>query len=336
MDILGINAAFHDASACLVRDGGVIAAAEEERFSRVKHAKRATPYLSHALPFQSMAYCLDAGGIRLRDVDHVAYSFDPFRLIDPAHQPRFQLPASGEEAASGAGYDPWESIFLAGITAAPRMLVDDAPFGLRDRFGGPAPRFHFVEHHIAHAASAFLPSPFDRAAILTLDGRGEQASSMLAVGEGTRMHVLHSVSLPSSLGMLYERVTEHLGYLRSSDEYKVMALASYGQPRYADALRQFVRVFDDGSYQIGGFEPEQLFGPPRRPGAELTQQHADVASSLQTVLEETVLEIASRLHRENRNGRPVPGGWGGAQLRDEFSSAAGQPVPAGLGSASSG
>jgi carbamoyltransferase len=295
MDILGINAAFHDSSACLVRDGAVVAAAEEERFTGVKHAKRATPYMAHALPFHAIAYCLAAGGVTLGDVDHVAYSLDPFLLVDGQRSPRFTLPANVDEAAVG-GYDPWQTIFLAGVTAAPRMLRDDVPWSLRTRFTGPTPRFHFVEHHIAHAASAFLPSPFERAAILTLDGRGETISTLLAAGAGARMRKLQEVRLPNSLGLLYERVTEHLGYLRSSDEYKVMALASYGQPRFADALRPLVRTLGDGRYEIAPLDLAALFGPARAPGEPLDDRHADIAASLQTVLEETALDLAAWLH----------------------------------------
>lgn len=166
MDILGINAAFHDSAACLVRDGVVIAAAEEERFTRSKHHKRATPFNAHALPFNAIDYCLAAGGICLAEVDHVAYSFDPFLLVDGQTTPRFELPRDVASARRGPGYDPWATVFLAGVSAAPRMLCDDVPWQLRERFGGDRAthrwQFHFVEHHVAHAASAFLPSPFER------------------------------------------------------------------------------------------------------------------------------------------------------------------------------
>src|SRR3954470_13574273 len=138
MHILGINAAFHDSSACLVRDGVVIAAAEEERFSQIKHGKRATPYQAHALPFNAIDYCLEAGGIALADVADVAYSFDPFLLTNGTTDHRFALPRNADEARLSAGYDPWNTIFLAGVTAAPRMLRDDVPFHLRERLNGDA------------------------------------------------------------------------------------------------------------------------------------------------------------------------------------------------------
>ena len=300
MDILGINAAFHDSSACLVRDGVVIAAAEEERFSRIKHGKRATPYQAHALPFHAIDYCLAAGGITLADVDDVAYSFDPFLLTNGTTERRFMLPRDTEEARRAPGYEPWETIFLAGVTAAPRMLRDDVPFHLRERLNGEASRhrwrFHFVEHHRAHAASAYYPSPFDRAAVLTLDGRGECSSTFLGVGSGLALEKVNEVPLPHSLGLLYERVTTHLGFLNSSDEYKVMALASYGTPRYADRLRGQLRWRDDGGYEIAPFDLTELIGPARGPKATFDAHHFDVASSLQLVLEEACLRLAGWLH----------------------------------------
>ena len=301
MYILGINAAFHDSSACLVRDGVVVAAAEEERFSRIKHGKRATPYQAHALPFGAIDYCLQAGGVTLADVDDVAYSFDPFLLTGGTSDRRFALPRDAEEAGAGGGYDPWDTIFLAGVTAAPRMLRDDVPFHLRERLNGPAERhrwrFHFVEHHVAHAASAYYPSPFERAAVLTLDGRGECVSTYLGVGEGHNLEKLHEVALPHSLGLLYERVTSHLGFLNSSDEYKVMALASYGRPRYADRFRSILRWRDDGGYEVLPHDLTERVGPARARKAPFDDHHFDVASSLQTVLEEAGVRLATWLHR---------------------------------------
>jgi carbamoyltransferase len=304
--ILGINAAFHDSSACLVRDGVVVAAAEEERFSRIKHGKRATPYQSHALPFHAIDYCLSAGGITLADVDDVAYSFDPFLLTNGTTERRFALPHDTAEARAGGGYDPWDTIFLAGITAAPRMLRDDVPFHLRERLNGPADRhrwrFHFVEHHVAHAASAYYPAPFERAAVLTLDGRGECVSTYLGVGDGLHLEKLSEVALPHSLGLLYEQVTSHLGFLNSSDEYKVMALASYGTPRYADRFRSLLRWRDDGGYEIAPHDLAELVGPARSPKGPFEAEHFDIASSLQVVLEEAGLHLATWLHR--RTGEP--------------------------------
>jgi carbamoyltransferase len=300
--ILGINAAFHDSSACLVQDGRVVAAVEEERLLRQKHHKRATPFNAHALPFQSIDYCLSVAGLQLSDVDHVAYSFDPFLLIDPREPTSFHLPSDPDEARAGAGFDPWETIFPYAIAAAPRMLVDDVPWYLQSRFAGNRAaqnwRFHFVQHHLAHAASAFLPAPFSHSAILTLDGRGENVSTFLGLGVNGSVECVKDVPLPHSLGFLYERLTSYLGYMNSSDEYKVMALASYGQPRYLDELRSLVHWLGDGTYEIQDTPLESLIGPARSPGTPLEPRHFDIASSLQHVLEETTLQLAEWLYRQ--------------------------------------
>jgi carbamoyltransferase len=297
--ILGINAAFHDSSACLVQDGNVVAAAEEERFTRQKHHKRATPFNAHALPFNAIDYCLSAGGLQLSDVDEVAYSFDPFLLIDAGSPVAFRVPASPDEARRGPGVDSWETIFPYALAAAPRMLTDDVPWHLQRRFGGGQHwRFHFVQHHLAHAASAFLPAPFSRSAILTLDGRGERISTFMGLGVDGSVERIKDVSLPHSLGFFYERLTSYLGYMNSSDEYKVMALASYGQPRYAHELRSLVRWIGDGTYEISDAPLEPMLGPARDTGAPLEQRHFDIASSLQHVLEETSLHLADWLYRQ--------------------------------------
>jgi carbamoyltransferase len=197
------------------------------------------------------------------------------------------------------GWDaPWDGLFLASLINAPRQLRGGAPHHLRERFasGGPAPyRWQFVPHHLAHAASAFLPSPFGEAAVLTLDGRGERATTAHFVGRGSDLTPLREVDMPHSLGLLYEQVTGHLGFLRASDEYKVMALASYGRPRYADEFRRMVRLTDDGGYAIQAADLAQL-GPPRPRGAALEERHFDVARSLQLVLEEAALELTRWLH----------------------------------------
>ncbi len=166
-----------------------------------------------------------------------------------------------------------------------RGVTSDGPF-----------RWHFVAHHLAHAASAFHASPFPRAAILTLDGRGEKATTGYAVGSGTEIEWLGQVHMPHSLGLLYERVTEYLGFLHSSDEYKVMALASYGEPRYLGEFRDMVRLRADGQYTIEPLRLTERFGPSRRRGGPLEQRHFDIARSLQIVLEEVVLELARWLH----------------------------------------
>lgn len=305
MFTLGINAAYHDPAACLVEDGRVIAAAEEERFTRIKHGKRPVPFSTYELPFHAIHYCLEEAGIELGDVDHVAYSYDPFLLLGAYRgDERISLPLepsahpTSEEWESG-----WDPLFLSSIVNAPRHLKGGVPHYLQDRFQGNGRyAWHFVEHHTCHAASAFLPSPFERAAILTLDGRGERATTSYSVGRGTDIRRLGQVDMPHSLGMLYERLTDYLGFLHSSDEYKVMALASFGDPRYVEDFREMVRSGPDGTFTVEGLTMEGLearFGPRRRRGEPLEERHFDIAHALQVVLEETVLGIARWLHEES-------------------------------------
>jgi carbamoyltransferase len=303
MYTLGINAVYHDSSACLVHDGRVIAAAEEERFTHIKHGKRPIPFSTYELPYHAIDYCLAEAGLTVRDVDQFAYSFDPYLLLgshrgdatitlplEPSAQP---TPAEWEAA--------WDPLFLSSIVNAPRQLAGGFPLHLQPRFRGAraadlSARWHFVEHHIAHAASAFHASPFEHAAVLTLDGRGERATTTYSMGCGNQLERLGQVAMPHSLGMLYERVTEYLGFLHSCDEYKVMALASFGQPTYAKQFRELIQLGAHGQYTIQPLQLEQWFGPARLKGGPLEQRHYDLAHSLQLVQEETVLKIADWLH----------------------------------------
>jgi carbamoyltransferase len=297
---LGINAAYHDSAACLVRDGDVVAAAEEERFTRIKHGKRPVPFSAWELPYHAVDYCLAAAGVELADLDHVAYSFDPYQLLT-TRDATMTLPLE-PSAARSAGLAPWEPLFLSYIVNAERQLVDGVPHRLHSRFRSAKERrrwqWHFVEHHLAHEVSAFLPSPFDDAAVLTLDGRGEKTATSYGHFANGEYRRLKQVALPSSLGLLYEQVTDYLGFLRSSDEYKVMAVASYGKPRYVDWFRDVVELTGEGCYVLHPARLEERFGPKRQRGAPLTQQHFDIAHSLQAVLEETVISLASWLRRE--------------------------------------
>ncbi len=302
MYTLGINAAFHDPAACLVRDGIVVAAAEEERFTRIKHGKRPVPFSAYELPYHAIDYCLRAVGIVLRDVDHVAYSFDPFIRLGPRrHDATLSLPLEPSARPVSDDWEaPWDPLFLSHIVNAPRHLAGGAPHHLQARFRGIGPdgpfRWHFVPHHLAHAASAFHPSPFPRAAVLTLDGRGERATTGFWSGDGGRLAAIGQVDMPHSLGLLYEDATWHLGFLHSSDEYKVMALASYGKPKYLDEFRDIIRYEGRGRYRIHPVRWEERFGPPRPPGAPFEQRHYDLARSLQVALEGTVLDLARWLH----------------------------------------
>ena len=302
MYTLGINAVYHDSAACLVRDGIVVAAAEEERFTRRKHAKRPVPFSTWELPFHAIDYCLREAGIDLVDVDHVAYSYDPYLLLGRHRDDAtITLPLEPSKQAKSCDWEAvWDPLFLSSIVNAPRQLADGAPHHLRERFRGvrcDGPfRWHFVAHHLAHAASAFHVSPFERSAVLTLDGRGERATTGYAIGQGTELEWLGQVHMPHSLGLLYEQVTDYLGFLRSSDEYKVMALASFGKPQFVPEFRAMVRLGAEGRYTIEPPRLEVQFGPARRRGGPLEPRHYDIAHALQVVLEETVLEMARWLH----------------------------------------
>lgn len=303
MYTLGINAAFHDSSACLVHDGTVLAAAEEERFSRIKHAKRPIPFSTYELPFHAITFCLQRAGIYLKDVDHVAYAYDPSTKLGPDAKATFlTLPMEPSAHPVAPEWEsPWDPLFLSSIVNAPRHLAAGAPHHLRERFTGVTAqgpyRWHWVDHHEAHAASAFLPSPFKRAAVLTLDGRGERATTTYHIGENDQLRRLGQVDMPHSLGLLYEELTSYLGFLHSSDEYKVMALASYGKPRFKQLFNDMVQVRDGGQYRIAPHRLETMLGPGRQPGSPFEQRHYDLARSLQEILEQTALALSEWLHR---------------------------------------
>ncbi|GAB3973172.1 carbamoyltransferase family protein [Streptomyces sparsus] len=275
MRILGINAVFHDPAAALIVDGRTVAAAEEERFSRRKHGKRPVPFSAWEMPEQAAAWCLEHAGLTPDQVDAVAFSFDP----------ELALPA--EEMGLD---DPWDHLRRTYARMAPEFLAEALP-------GLDPTRCRFVPHHVAHAASAALAGPHQDSAVLVLDGRGEAASHLAGHYRGGQLTKLASQALPDSLGLVYEELTAHLGFLRSSDEYKVMALASYGKPRFLPQLQQSVFATGDGGFCARGVDWQSLV-PRREPGAPWTQDHADLASSAQICLEEVVLQLARWLHEQ--------------------------------------
>jgi carbamoyltransferase len=301
MYTLGINAAYHDSSAALVRDGVVVAAAEDERFTHVKHAKRPVPFSAWELPFHAIDYCLREEGIGLADVDHIAYSYQPELLSNGGNDTHALLPLGPTHAPSTGESSPWEPLFLCYLRTAPGQLVDGAPHHLHARFANARAagryRWHYVEHHLAHEASAFLAAPFEECAVMTLDGRGELASTSYGLFCGGEYRRIGQVNVPHSLGLLYEQVTEYLGFLPSSDEYKVMALASFGRPAYLSEFRDVVKILGKGAYEVAEPRLAERFGPARPRGGVLSQQHFDIAHSLQRVLEETVLELAGWLQK---------------------------------------
>lgn len=277
MRILGVNAVFHDPAAALVVDGEIVAAAEEERFSRRKHGKQAVPFSTWELPVQSARWCLAQAGLSPSDLDAVGYSYDP-RLMDA-------------ETENLAGLDrDWEYLRTMYAERAPKFLQSALP-GLNSGV------VQYVRHHVAHAASSALASPHPDCAVLVVDGRGERTSMLAGTYTDHKLDVLATQSLPHSLGLLYESLTEHLGFKRSSDEYKVMAMASYGTPRFIEHLRE--RVYATGD---GGFRTEPVdwdaFIPRREPGAgkghalaRPEPEQADLACSVQRVVEEVLLDL---------------------------------------------
>jgi carbamoyltransferase len=302
---LGINAAFHDPAACLVQNGRLIAAAEEERFTHIKHGKRPIPFSTYELPFHAIEFCVRKAGIRLSDVDHVAYSFDPYLLLGPhAGNAQIPIPLQRQGLETREWESPWDPLALSAIVNAPRHLASGVPHHLSELCGGLREEgpgsWHYVPHHLAHAASAFHASPFPSAAVMTLDGRGERATTSYHVGHGQQLIEHGAVTMPHSLGLLYEQVTTYLGFLHSSDEYKVMALASFGKPEFVKELRDIVQVLPDGQYVIQPVDLAERFGPARRRGGPLEQRHYNLARSLQQVLEESTLELAAWLHRSTR------------------------------------
>ncbi|WP_270888180.1 carbamoyltransferase family protein [Pedococcus sp. 5OH_020] len=278
MRVLGVNALFHDPSAALVVDGRIVAAAEEERFSRRKHGKRPVPFSAWELPEQAMRWCLAEAGLRPQDLDVVAYSFDP-SLAKPAEDMGLD--------------DPWDHLRRVYAESAPGFLCTALPGLDRDRV-------RFVPHHVAHAASAALATPVTgpgrSTSVLVLDGRGEQASHLAGRYHDGRLDTLAAQALPHSLGLLYESLTDHLGFLRSSDEFKVMALASYGKPVHAEQLRGMIRATGDGGFTAP--VPDWTAFAPRRHGGETDWPplYADLACSVQVVLEEVLVNLARWLH----------------------------------------
>jgi carbamoyltransferase len=295
MRVLGVNAIFHDPAAALVVDGRVVAAAEEERFNRRKHGKRPVPFSAWELPEQAAAWCLAAGGLSPAELDAVAYSFDP-ALCRPV----------GE---LGLG-DPWDRLRQEYARRAPRFLASVLP-------GLDPERVRFVPHHVAHAGSAGLAAPpapggGDRA-VLVLDGRGEATSHLAGVYRDGALHRLAGQELPHSLGLFYEQLTAHLGFQHASDEYKVMALASYGQPRFLPPLRDLVRSTGDGGFVVEPVDWTALAKPREGGGGQLTEEHADLAASAQARLEEVLLELAGWLY-DAAGGPPMLAMAGGVAL----------------------
>ena len=293
MYILGISAFYHDSAACLVKDGEIFAAAQEERFSRKKHDPR--------FPKNAIKYCLDEAGIEVHQLNHVVYYDKPFLTF--------------------------ERLLMSYLTVAPRGLrswLESMPIWLgkklhipnviKKEIGYDGDVF-FTEHHEAHAASAFYPSPFKEAAILTMDGVGEWATASYGFGEDNNITLLKELHFPDSLGLLYSAFTYFTGFRVNSGEYKLMGLSPYGDPKYKDLiLTELVDLKEDGSIRLnlsyfdflGGLRMtnnrfSKLFGgPPRKPETEITQREMDIAASIQAVTEKVVLKMANHVYKETK------------------------------------
>ncbi|MBW3638697.1 MAG: carbamoyltransferase [Actinobacteria bacterium] len=282
MKVLGINAVFHDPAAALVVDGVTVAAVEEERFTRRKHGHDNVPFAAWEVPQQAAAWCLAQAGLRPEDLDAVSYSYDPALCA----------PVEGM-TVDRLVEDAWEPMRT--------LYAQRAPLFLRTALPGLDPGIvRYVPHHVAHAASAYLAAPYPDSSVLVLDGRGETASHLAGRSIGGDLEILASQSLPHSLGLLYEEVTEHLGFRRSSDEYKVMALASYGTPRWLAEFRSLVRTTGDGGFVVEPIEWGAFVKPARAgsPAAAIDPDQADLASTVQIRLQEVLLELAAWLYAQ--------------------------------------
>ncbi len=291
MNILGISAYYHDSAACLIQDGKIVAAAQEERFSRKKH--------DSGFPGNAVEFCLEAGGIKASDLDLVTFYDKPLLKFDRILETYIAYAPSGFK------------LFLMGLPLwlreklhTPRQL----DIGLKRQYTG---RYVFTEHHESHAASAFFPSPFEEAAVVTLDGVGEWATGTIAMGRGNRLEMLKEMRFPHSLGLLYSAFTYFTGFRVNSGEYKLMGLAPYGEPIYKDRMiDKLLDIKADGSFRMDmsyfGYcnsdvmttkKMESLFdGPARKAETEITQREMDIAASIQAVTEEIVLLIVNHAH----------------------------------------
>jgi carbamoyltransferase len=291
MYILGISAYYHDSAACLVRDGEVLAAAQEERFTRKKH--------DHRYPSNAVEFCLKRAGITPKELDYVAFYDKPLLKFERLLETYIDYAPSGLRSF---------------LMAMPLWLREK--LWIREQVSKEAGfegRVLFTEHHESHAASAFFPSPFESAAVLTMDGVGEWATSSYGYGRGNELHLLKELHFPHSLGLLYSAFTYYTGFKVNSGEYKVMGLAPYGEPRYVKLiLDELIDLREDGSLRLnmkyfnfaagltmtnGAFD--RLFGgAPRAPEGEVTQREMDLARSVQEVTEEAMLRMARHVHRE--------------------------------------
>ncbi|HEY6930295.1 MAG TPA: carbamoyltransferase N-terminal domain-containing protein, partial [Thermoanaerobaculia bacterium] len=311
--ILGISAFYHDSAACLVIDGEIIAAAQEERFTRIKH--------DHGFPGNAVQYCLREGELRPEDLDFVAFYDKPIvkfdRLLETYvdYAPR-GFPSFLKAMPLWMKQKLWLPELIRTELAKAGTNHDDRVARRKGRTFGW--KLLFGDHHESHAASAFYPSPFEEAAILTIDGVGEWATSSIGFGKGQEITLLKELRFPDSLGLLYSAFTYYTGFKVNSGEYKVMGLAPYGEPKYVPLIKEkLLQIRDDGSIRLNqeyfGYSDtlrmtndafNRLFdGPPREPESKLTQRDFDLARSIQEITEEVMLKMGSFAHRETGSKR---------------------------------
>ena len=300
MHILGISCFYHDSAACILRDGEIIGAAQEERFTRIRH--------DSSFPYNAVRYCLAEAGIKDSPLDAVAFYDKPILKFHRILETYFSVAPSGLRPFMKA-MPVWlrEKLW---IEPEIRSAVEQCGVGCPEKI-------YFPEHHESHAASAFYPSPFAEAAVLTVDGVGEWATATLGVGEGSTLRIVEQVSFPHSLGLLYSAFTYFIGFKVNSAEYKLMGLAPYGSGEYTDLIKeQLVDIKEDGSFRLNmdyfaylddlvmtGEKFEQLFGrPPRKPESTITRQEMDIARSIQEVTEEIVLKMARHARQKTGKG----------------------------------
>ena len=299
MYILGISAFYHDSAACLLKNGEIVAAAQEERFTRKKH--------DAGFPHYSIQYCLKEAGIPASQIDNVVFYEKPFLKFERLLETYLAFSPKGYTSFAKA-MPLWIKDKLFQKSALIKELKSTLSKDINWR-----ERLLFSEHHLSHAASAYFPSPFESAAVLTLDGVGEWTTTSLAIGKGSNLKVIKEIHFPHSLGLLYSAFTYYTGFKVNSGEYKVMGLAPYGDPRYADLITEkLITIAEDGSFQVDmsyfdyatgltmtNKKFDALFGgPPRKPETELTQREMDLAASIQKVTEDIVVELAQGIAKE--------------------------------------
>ncbi len=299
MLILGISAYYHDSAACLLKNGEIIAAAQEERFTRKKH--------DACFPQSAIKYCLEEAKISANQIDNVVFYEKPFVKFERLLETYLAFAPKGF-----ASFVKAMPVWIKDKLFQKSALIRELKLTLNDDINWNE-RLLFSEHHLSHAASAYYPSPFDSAAVLTLDGVGEWTTTSLAIGKGNDLKVLKEIHFPHSLGLLYSAFTYYTGFKVNSGEYKIMGLAPYGKPRYADLIRdKLMTVAEDGSFQLdmSYFEYatgltmtnkkfDALFGgPPRAAETEITQREMDLAASIQKVTEDVVVQLARSIAKE--------------------------------------